>query len=394
MDDAAFRLNLCRSLGDVDRADWDAVANPPGQRYDPFLSWDFLEALERSGAVSPQTGWAPHHLLILDGADRLRAAMPLYAKSHSYGEFVFDHGWADAFERAGGNYYPKLLSAVPFTPVTGRRRLVPPGPDSAALGQALLSGAVQIAEDNGLSSLHMNFIGAEEADHLASAGLLIRTDQQFHFANDGYRDFEDFLAALSSQKRKNLRKERARAIEGLDIRHLTGTDLTEDIWDAFYTFYLDTGARKWGAPYLNRETFSLLGERMADRVLMVMAFEDGLPIAGALNLIGSDTLYGRYWGCTVHKPLLHFEICYYQAIDFALAHGLDYVEAGAQGGHKLARGYKPVTTRSAHWIAHSGFRAAVEDFLDRERRAVNAEMDYLQTRTPFKKGGQDDPDTR
>ncbi len=394
MDDTAFRLTLCQNLADVDRSDWDAVANPPGERYDPFLSWDFLEALERSGAVSPETGWAPHHLLIRDREDRLRAAMPLYAKSHSYGEFVFDHGWADAFERAGGRYYPKLLSAVPFTPVTGRRRLVPPGPDAAALGQALLSGAIQIAEDNDLSSLHMTFVSEDEAARLESAGLMRRTDQQFHFVNDGYGDFEDFLAALSSQKRKTLRKERARAQAGLEIRHLTGPDITDAAWDAFYAFYLDTGARKWGAPYLNRETFALLGERMADRILLVMAHEEGVPIAGALNLIGSDTLYGRYWGCTVHKPLLHFEVCYYQAIDFALAHGLKRVEAGAQGGHKLARGYRPVTTHSAHWIHHPGFRAAVQDFLARERRAVDAEIDYLQTRTPFKTGSQDDPDSR
>jgi predicted N-acyltransferase len=312
--------------------------------------------------------------------------MPLYAKSHSYGEFVFDHSWADAFERAGGAYYPKLLSAVPFTPVTGRRRLVPPGPDQARLEAALVAGAVQIAEENHFSSLHVNFVTEDESTELSRIGMLLRTDQQFHFVDEGYGDFDSFLAALSSAKRKNLRKERAKAQEGLTFRHLTGDAISEDDWDAFYVFYLDTGARKWGSPYLTRESFALIGERMTDKVLLVMAYEDGLPIAGALNMIGSDTLYGRYWGCTVHKPMLHFEVCYYQAIDYALAHGLKYVEAGAQGGHKLARGYRPVTTRSAHWIAHPGLRAAISDYLARERQAVSRDQDYLAERTPFKKG--------
>lgn len=386
MDDTTLRLSIATRLSQVDRAAWDAVANPPGERYDPFLSWDFLEALESSGAATPETGWTPMHLIAQHPDGRLRAAMPLYAKAHSYGEFVFDHSWADAFERAGGAYYPKLLSAVPFTPVTGRRRLVPPGPDQARLEAALVAGAVQIAEENHFSSLHINFVTETESAALAEIGLLTRTDQQFHFVDEGYGDFDGFLAALSSAKRKNLRKERAKAQEGLTFRHLTGDAITEDDWDAFYVFYLDTGARKWGSPYLTRESFALIGERMADQVLLVMAYEDGLPIAGALNMIGSDTLYGRYWGCTAHKPMLHFEVCYYQAIDYALAHGLKYVEAGAQGGHKLARGYRPVTTRSAHWIAHPGLRAAIEDYLDRERYAVARDQDYLAERTPFKKG--------
>jgi uncharacterized protein len=389
MDDTTLRLSIAAGLSEVDRDQWDAVANPPGERYDPFLSWDFLEALEASGAASPNEGWTPMHLTAHNPDGRLRAAMPLYAKTHSYGEFVFDHSWADAYQRAGGHYYPKLLSAVPFTPVTGRRRLVPPGPDQAPLQRALLAGAVQIAEQNDFSSLHINFTTEEESETLSAQGLMARTDQQFHFNNEGYEDFDAFLAALSSSKRKNLRKERAKAQEGLDIRHLTGEALTEDDWDAFYAFYIDTGNRKWGTPYLNRDTFSLLGERMADRILLVMAYEDGRPIAGALNMIGSDTLYGRYWGCTVHKPMLHFEICYYQAIDFALAKGLTYVEAGAQGGHKLARGYQPVTTRSAHWIAHPGLAAAIDDYLARERAAVAREQDYLSERTPFKKTGED-----
>ena len=386
MDDTAFRLTVHRTLGDIDRAEWDSVANPAGARYDPFLSWDFLEAMERSGAAVPETGWSPLHLAVEGPGGALAAAMPLYAKTHSYGEFVFDHSWADAFERAGGDYYPKLLGAVPFTPVTGRRLLVPEGPEAPRLRRALLAGAVQLAEENGLSSLHLNFLTEAEAEELDAAGMLMRTDQQFHFINEGYRDFEDFLAALSSSRRKNLKKERRRAQEGLEIRHLTGADITEADWDAFYVFYVDTGARKWGTPYLTRESFSLIGERMADQVLLVMAYEDGEPIAGAMNMIGSDTLYGRYWGCTVQRPMLHFEVCYYQAVDFALSRGLKYVEAGAQGGHKLARGYQPVTTRSAHWIAHPGLRNAVGDYLERERAAVEAEQDYLKTRTPFKKG--------
>lgn len=387
MDETTLHLTVATQLAKVDRDQWDGVANPPGLRYDPFVSWDFLEAMEASRAVSAPTGWSPMHLLAETPDGRLRAAMPLYAKTHSYGEFVFDHSWADAFERAGGNYYPKLLSAVPFTPVTGRRRLVPPGPDAAQLEAALVAGAVQVAEQNQFSSLHMNFLGEDEADALGEMGLMARTDQQFHFINEGFEDFDAFLAALSSSKRKNLRKERARAQAGLDIRHITGEAITEDHWDAFYTFYLDTGARKWGSPYLNRETFSMLGERMADKILLIMAYEEGQPIAGAMNMIGSDTLYGRYWGCTVQKPMLHFEICYYQAIDFALARGLTYVEAGAQGGHKLARGYQPVTTRSAHWIAHPGLRNAIGEYLEREREAVAREQDYLAERTPFKKDG-------
>jgi len=386
MDDTTLHLSIAPGLSAVDRDQWDAVANPPGARFDPFLSWDFLEALEASGAVSPREGWTPMHLTVQHPDGTLRAAMPLYAKTHSYGEFVFDHSWADAYQRAGGHYYPKLLSAVPFTPVTGRRRLVPPGPDQAQLERALVAGAVQVAEQNDFSSLHINFVTEAESEALGALGLMARTDQQFHFINEGYGDFDAFLAVLSSAKRKNLRKERAKAQDGLEIRHITGEAITEAVWDAFYAFYIDTGNRKWGTPYLNRDTFSLLGERMADQILLVMAYEDGHPIAGALNMIGSDTLYGRYWGCTVHKPMLHFEVCYYQAIDFALSRGLTYVEAGAQGGHKLARGYQPVTTRSAHWIAHPGLAAAIDDYLARERTAVAREQDYLSERTPFKKG--------
>lgn len=387
MDEARLEIRLIRSLSEIGAEDWNAVANPPGEPYDPFLSWQFLQALEESGAAAPETGWAPHHILVEEIGRGLVGAMPLYLKSHSQGEFVFDHSWADAYERAGGHYYPKLLSAVPFTPVTGRRRLVKPGPDAQRIGDALLGAAVKIAADNDISSLHINFLPPEEALRLEAAGLLIRTDQQFHWHNEGYESFDDFLAALSSSKRKNLRKERQKAQDGLVFRHVTGADITEDHWDVFYEFYMDTGARKWGSPYLNRETFSLLGERMADDILLVFAEEDGHPIAGALNMIGGDRLLGRYWGTTSPRPMLHFETCYYQAIDFAIAHDLKTVEAGAQGGHKLARGYVPSTTYSAHWIAHEGLAQAVEEYLGRERQMVEKEADFLKERTPFKKDG-------
>ncbi len=387
MDDTTFKARIITSLSEVSEAAWDRVANPSGVPYDPFLSWAFLEALESSGAARPETGWSPCHVLIEGPDNELLAAMPLYAKTHSQGEFVFDHSWADAYERAGGQYFPKLLSAVPFTPVTGRRCLVPEGPDRTRLQNALVSAAIQVAAQNDFSSLHVNFISEETAEQLGEFGLLIRTDQQFHWQNDGYEDFDGFLAALSSAKRKNLRKERAKAQAGLTFKHLTGDAIEAHHWDAFFEFYMDTGSRKWGYPYLNRDTFTVLGERLADKILLILAYEDDTPIAGALNLIGSETLYGRYWGCTDPRPFLHFETCYYQAIDYAIAHGLSTVEAGAQGGHKLARGYAPVTTRSAHWIAHKGLREAIDHYLERERSAVEHESAFLQKRTPFKKDG-------
>lgn len=387
MDDTRLEIRLVKSLDEIEASDWNAVANPESESYDPFLSWEFLQAMEESGVASPETGWAPHHIIVEKAGQGLCGAMPLYLKSHSQGEFVFDHSWADAYERAGGHYYPKLLSAVPFTPVTGRRRLVRPGPDATQISDALLGAAVKIAADNDISSLHINFLTGEDALRLEAAGLLVRTDQQFHWHNDGYESFDDFLAVLSSSKRKNLRKERLKAQEGLTFRHLTGDEITEDHWDVFYEFYLDTGARKWGTPYLNRETFSLLGERMADDILLIFAEEDGHPIAGALNMIGGDRLLGRYWGTVSPRPMLHFETCYYQAIDFAIAHGLKTVEAGAQGGHKLARGYVPETTYSAHWIAHEGLAGAVEEYLGRERQMVERESNFLRERTPFKKDG-------
>ena len=385
MDAALPRITILKTLDGVDAAAWNAVANPPGLPYDPFVTWEFLDAMERSGAACPRTGWRGAHLLAHDAGGRLRGAMPMWFKTHSRGEFVFDQSWAEAWERAGGAYYPKLLSAVPFTPVTGRRRLVVPGPDEALYKSALLQGALQLVAETGASSFHMNFIEEAEAPALEHAGMLIRTDQQFHWQNAGYGSFDEFLATLSSDKRKNLRKERAKAQEGLEFRHITGAEITEAHLDIFFEFYMDTGNRKWGSPYLTRKSFSMLRERMANDLLFVFAYEGETAIAGAMNLIGSETLYGRYWGCTDPRPMLHFETCYYQAIDFAIARGLKTVEAGAQGGHKLARGYAPVLTRSAHWIAHAGFRAAIADYLERERAAVDADFDYLKDRTPFRK---------
>jgi predicted N-acyltransferase len=386
MDVSLPRITRADSFAGIAPAAWDAIANPPGKSHDPFLSWAFLEALERSQAATPRTGWKGTHLLAEDSGGRLVGALPLWLKGHSRGEFVFDQSWAEAWQRAGGNYYPKLLSAIPFTPVTGRRLLVAPGPDAQSVRSALLRAAVNLTGQAGLSSLHLLFLDEDDAALCEREGLLIRTDQQFHWHNRGYATYEDFLAELTSEKRKNLRKERQRAQEGLTFRHLTGEAITEAHLDRFFAFYMDTGSRKWGSPYLRRETFSLLRERLADRLLFIFAYEGDTAIAGAMNLIGSDTLYGRYWGCADSRPMLHFETCYYQAIDFAIAHGLKTVEAGAQGGHKLARGYVPVTTRSAHWIANEGFRNAVADYLERERAAVGADLDFLKARTPFKKG--------
>jgi len=386
MDAALPQISSVSSLAGIDPAEWNAVANPPGVPYDPFLTWEFLEAMESSGAATPRTGWRGAHILVRDANGRLRAAMPMWFKYHSRGEFVFDQSWAEAWERAGGAYYPKLLCAVPFTPVTGRRLLVGPGPDANAYHAALLDGALQLAEQTGVSSMHINFIDEAEAPFLEAAGLLIRTDQQFHWQNDGYGSFDNFLATLSSEKRKNLRKERAKAQAGLSFQHVRGAEITEEHLDIFFEFYMDTGSRKWGSPYLTRKSFSMLRERMADDLLFIFAYEEDRIIAGAMNLVGSDTLYGRYWGTLDGRPMLHFETCYYQAIDYAIAHGLKTVEAGAQGGHKLARGYGPVLTRSAHWIAHPGFRDAVADYLKRERAAVDEDFGYLKERTPFKKG--------
>ncbi|GBH32086.1 GNAT family N-acetyltransferase [Sphingobium xenophagum] len=368
---------IAAGVAELPRAQWDACAGADN----PFVSWDFLSALERSGSVGEGTGWQPLPLMI-DGADgRIAAAAPLYAKSHSQGEYVFDHGWADAWERAGGRYYPKIQIAAPFSPVPGPRLLL----RDRSLAPALIAGIETLVERNHLSSAHATFVAPDQVADFEAAGWLIREDSQFHWSNRGYGSFDDFLADLSSAKRKNIRKERARAVEGLDIVHLTGPDLTEAHWDIFWDFYQDTGARKWGTPYLTRPFFSLLGETMADRVLLMLALRAGRAVAGALNLIGADTLYGRYWGCNEEVPNLHFELCYYQAIDVAIARGLARVEAGAQGGHKLARGYAPEPTFSAHYIPDAGFRRAVADFLTAERAGVQQDRLWLAGRTPFRK---------
>jgi predicted N-acyltransferase len=366
-------------VSSIDPAQWDACAGDG----DPFLSHAFLAALEESGSVGPGTGWQASPILIDDAQGAPLGILPAYFKGHSQGEYVFDHGWADAWERAGGRYYPKLQIAVPFTPVTGKRLLLredaPP-----AIASGLIAAAEQLVAQHGLSSAHATFVAPQEVPLFEAAGWLLREDSQFHFENEGYADFEAFLGQLSSEKRKNLRKERRRAQEGLEIVHLTGDAIRPEHWDAFWVFYQDTGARKWGRPYLTRSFFDLAGARMADKILLILALRDGLPIAGALNFIGADTLYGRYWGCTEEVPFLHFELCYYQAIDFALAHGLSRVEAGAQGGHKLVRGYKPVATWSAHHVPHPDFRRAVAQFLAQERAAVSSDREWLSSRTPFK----------
>jgi uncharacterized protein len=369
---------LADGVASLDAGDWDRCAGSA----DPFLSHAFLSALEESGSATARTGWRPLPVAIDGGDGRPAAIMPAYVKSHSQGEYVFDHGWADAWERAGGSYYPKLQIAVPFTPVPGRRLLA----REPHFASALIAAAEQIVDRNELSSAHATFIAPGEVELFERAGWLIRTDSQFHWINEGYESFDDFLSALSSRKRKAIRKERASALEGLTVEHVTGSELTEAHWDAFWAFYQDTGARKWGHPYLTRPFFSLLGERLSDRVLLILALRDGRPIAGALNLIGADALYGRYWGCVQEVPHLHFELCYYQAIEAAIARGLSRVEAGAQGAHKLARGYRPVPTWSAHYIPDPRFREAVERFLAAERRAVQREISELEEYTPFRKG--------
>ena len=379
MSDNPLTVRIAASVSDFDRAAWNAL----GGNDNPFVSHEFLTAMEDSGSVGPGTGWEPAPIVITDEQGHLLAAMPAYAKGHSQGEYVFDHAWADAWHRAGGRYYPKLQIAAPFTPATGPRLLL----SDPALAPHLLRGAEAVCLQNAMSSAHATFIAPEQVPLFAAGGWLTRADLQFHWFNRGYASFDNFLAALSSRKRKDLRKERAAATAGLTIRHYTGADITEAQWDAFWVFYQDTGARKWGTPYLTRAAFSLLGERMGERIVLILAHDGAEPIAGALNFVGTDALYGRYWGCTREVRFLHFELCYYQAIDIAIARGLARVEAGAQGGHKLARGYEPVQTLSAHWIADPGFRAAVADFLERERAGVASDQFYLDTRTPVRKGG-------
>ncbi|MDP4573596.1 GNAT family N-acetyltransferase [Qipengyuania sp. G39] len=365
------------SVGAFDKSEWNALAGD-----NPFVRHEFLTALEDSGSVGANTGWQSAPIVVSAEGGPLLAAMPAYLKSHSQGEYVFDHSWADAYERAGGSYYPKLQIAAPFTPATGPRLLLA----DDALTAPLLSAAEQLCLQNGFSSAHATFVEPDQHAFFKDAGWMLRSDIQFHWHNRGFADFDDFLASLASRKRKDLRKERAAAQNEVEIVRLLGEEIAPEHWDAFWYFYQDTGARKWGRPYLTRAAFDLFSERMGDRLLLVLALQEGQPVAGALNFIGGNALYGRYWGCSRDIRFLHFELCYYQAIDAAIELGLSRVEAGAQGGHKLARGYEPVETISAHWIADRGFREAVADFLERERAGVAADRNYLQNRTPFKKG--------
>lgn len=388
--DSQVIARIASVLADIDPAAWDACANPDPATFNPFVSHAFLNALEEAGTVGePRTGWLPQHVTLEDGNGEIVGCMPCYAKLNSSGEYVFDYSWAEAYARAGGQYYPKLQSAVPFTPVPGRRLLVKPGREAEQRQQLLAAAGVEVAGRIDASSLHLTFLSEPEWRLLGAQGFLQRTDQQFHWHNGGYESFDDFLAQLSSRKRKNIRKERRDALSnGIVIERVSGADIREAHWDAFFDFYMDTGSRKWGRPYLNRRFFSLLGEAMADRCLLIMARRGDDYVAGALNLLGGDCVYGRYWGAVEPHPCLHFEVCYYQAIDYAIEHGLPRVEAGAQGEHKLARGYVPVTTYSAHWIADPALRRGVARYLVEERRAVAETGELLAELGPYRKDNQ------
>lgn len=383
-----IEVNVHGALSQIAQADWDACAAPEaadgGRPDDPFTSYRFLRALELSGSVGPGTGWQPRYLTAHQDGQMIACA-PLYAKGHSQGEYIFDHNWAHAYERAGGRYYPKLQIAVPFTPATGRRLLTRPGHTSVGRA-ALVQGAQQLAQENGLSSVHITFCTDDEARAAPDLGLMHRMTQQYHWHNRGYAGFDDFLASLNSRKRKMIRKERARANGfGGTIRTLTGDEIAPGHWDAFWTFYQDTGARKWGMPYLTREFFDHVQENMRDDVALVLAERGGRPVAGALNFIGRQALFGRYWGCVEEHPCLHFECCYYRAMDFAIDHGLARVEAGAQGEHKIARGYLPAQTHSLHWFNDPGFADAVEKYLEAERAAISEDIEILTEYGPFRK---------
>ena len=408
MDSSEITLEAVSSVSQIAAEDWDACANPDSgglagldtlappaspnascaglkRPYNPFVSHAFFSAVEASGSACARTGWGPRHLLARrDGA--VAGIVPCYLKSHSQGEYVFDRGWADAYERAGGRYYPKLQASVPFTPATGPRLLIRDGVDKDEIGSALASGLVALCDATKASSAHVTFAREAEWKLLAKHGFLQRTDQQFHWHNQGYRHFDDFLATLNSRHRKAIKRERRDALaNGITIHALNGNDITEDAWDAFFAFYMETGSRKWGRPYLTRSFFALIGESMAKDVLLVMARRNNRWIAGAINFVGSETLFGRNWGAIEHHPFLHFEVCYYQAIDFAISRGLKTVEAGAQGEHKLARGYLPQTTYSAHYIADPGLRRAISDYLKRERAYVAEAGRELSEAAPFRK---------
>ncbi len=385
--DDQYDVEILPGVASFSQSDWTLLSGATSgtKDYNPFISFAFLNALESAGCVGPRTGWQPHFLRVSGVDKKLVAVVPAYLKSHSQGEYVFDHAWADAFARAGGRYYPKLQVSVPFTPATGPRLLTAENNEAAKDAAAI---AIQsVVKEYGLSSAHVTFLSEEDANRLEQRGFLHRTDQQFHFFNNGYRDYADFLDTLSSRKRKTLRKEREAALSnGISIVRLTGADLTEDVWDQFYAFYMDTGSRKWGQPYLNRKFFSLIGETMSNDIVLVMAKRNGRYVAGAINFVGGERIFGRNWGCIEDHPFLHFEVCYHQAIDHAIEHGLKVVEAGAQGEHKLARGYQPVTTHSAHYIAHEGLRRAVADYLRHERSEIERVNALLGEHTPFRKG--------
>ena len=412
MTNLEVRIRIAQSLAEVRDRDWNNCAgytsgvpvkavheaeltavdssstelSTRAQANNPFVSHEFLSSLEESGSVGSRTGWQPRHLLAEDTNGMLLGAAPCYVKSHSRGEYVFDHGWAEAFERAGGDYYPKLQIAVPFTPVTGPRLFAAPGPLADPVRAALADALVEITRASDLSSAHVTFLTEQEWRSLGKRGFLQRTDQQFHWENVDYTNFDDFLNRLASRKRKTIKRERKEALSAeIEVCWLTGSDLTEAVWDAFFAFYMETGSRKWGRPYLTRDFFSVVGQKMSDRILLVMARRAGRWIAGAINFIGADTLFGRNWGAVEHHPFLHFELCYYQAIDYAIAKGLKRVEAGAQGEHKLARGYLPHLTYSAHFIANPGLHRAVADYLSRERAYVQAASRELAAATPFRK---------
>jgi len=419
---AELQIRVVPAIADVSAASWDACANPaataavstdrsgpaetdsqsdcertpqksragclatPGNSYNPFVSYDFLSSLELSGSATARTGWQPQHLVAETSDGSVVGAVPCYLKSHSRGEYVFDRGWAEAYERAGGAYYPKLQVSVPFTPATGRRLLIAPSPAAAAVRGALADGLIELCRLREASSVHVTFAPQDEWLLFAERGYLQRTDQQFHWENAGYATFDDFLTALAARKRKAIKRERRDALaNGIEVEWLTGAALTESVWDRFFEFYMETGSRKWGRPYLTRKFYSLVGETMAERILLVMAKRSGRYIAGAINFIGSDTLFGRHWGAIEHHPFLHFELCYYQAIEYAITHKLKRVEAGAQGEHKLARGYMPSTTYSAHWIADPALKRAIEDYLSRERAYVDAAGRELTELGPFRK---------
>lgn len=387
-----LRVRIIETITAISAAQWDACANPAGLPHgeeipgNPFLSHAFLLAMEKSGSASDQAGWAPRHILLEAADDMLLGAMPMYLKSHSYGEYVFDHAWADAFHRAGGQYYPKLQVCVPFTPAPGRRILIRPHANAAQHRALLIQASTEIASKSGVSSLHFTFLEKQEWEVLGASGFLQRTDYQFHWINQGYQNFDDFLNSLNSRKRKQIRKERREAIaNGIEIEMLTGDAIKETHWDAFYRFYLNTGRNKWGQPYLTREFFSLIGASMPDKIALVLCSRAGRPIAGAINFIGGEALFGRNWGCIEEHPFLHFEACYYQAIEFAIARRLSRVEAGAQGAHKLARGYLPHLTYSAHWIKDPRLRDAIRHFLAQERAHVISDSHILSGHSPFRK---------